>query len=147
MEPIDDPGATDEGGTEGRTGVAPAVEAPALNVLIAGLAKEVRDLKLEVVKVFHQYRIIRVLVVLVVLGLMVGGYAIADNRAKAHTACRRDNTMREANLNLWRPLLLTPTSALPADATPAQIAERAQNDQIRDTFQKTLESGFALHDC
>jgi hypothetical protein len=98
-------------------------------------------------KVQHNYRNVWVFLILVCVAMAIGGDAIYINHQNAHAQCVRDNTLRQTNLDLWRPLLLEPVPALPPGATEAERLARAKQLERTAAFRKTLETGFATHGC
>lgn len=145
---------SDEGMTgEASRGTPPTADdlsesAPALPALIAGLASEVRQMRTALERVFRRYRTVRVAASLAVVAALLSGWSTLDNRHSAHVACKRDNVLRQANLNLWLPILAKyPQPAPPGpDATDAERKRYEDSKEQRDTFTKNL-GGFALHDC
>lgn len=96
-----------------------------------------------------RYRHVWVAIVLIVVALLLGGFAIKANYDQRVEACDRDNRARQANLDLWHPLLLeTPLpTPLPPDASQEERDEYERRLAQRRRFEKTLTTGFAIHDC
>lgn len=63
--------------------------------------------------------------------------------------CRRDNELRKAYVDQWRPILAdSPKPQKPAEDAPIEVKE-AYERQIRSrtTFEKSLNTGWAQRKC
>lgn len=83
------------------------------------------------------------LTILLVISMIVTRY---DQRL---SGCERDNDLRQANVDLWTPVLQgSPPPVDPGpDATEEEREKYERNVRLRADFEKTLNTGFALRDC
>lgn len=103
-----------------------------------------------------------ILILLLVIAIMVAGVGIIRNRGLIDRvdrnqagiqqtqleACERDNVLRQANHDLWAPVLeRNPPQDPGPDATPEEQQEYEDDLAVREIFIQALREGFALHAC
>lgn len=117
-----------------------------LSIIVTSLREVVETIKPAIVDLkktsVKTSRVLRFAIIGLVLdlalsvGLGAAFWRTESTNGRVTIACQETNELRQAELNLWLPLLANPRP----DQTPEQIAQAAQ-------FELTLRAQFALKDC
>lgn len=89
------------------------------------------------------------LMLFLAVSIMASGVAIFQNRSTLDEVCKRDNQLRQANVDLWQPILdRTPLPTDPGpDVTEQERKEYEDDLANRQSFEEALRTGFARYDC